>query len=95
MQLIHHGFACNTKEGFALAFAHGNLGDCTAFKTFPREEMVASVAGRDDEEEEGDERTRSAPTLDSLLGAESADEFANLDAEGNEILDCQELLCYR
>ena len=87
MQLVHHGFACNTTEGFALAFAHGNLGDCTAFKTIPREEMVAPIAGRDDEEEEGDERTRSAPTLDSMLGAESANEFAELEAEGNDILD--------
>ena len=25
MQLIHHGFACNTADGFSLAFAHGNL----------------------------------------------------------------------
>ena len=86
MQLVHHGFACNTKEGFALAFAHGNLGDCTAFKTLPRDEMVAPIAGRDDEEEEG-ERTRSAPALESMLGAESATEFAELEAEGNDILD--------
>ena len=87
MQLVHHGFACNTRKGFKRAFAHGNLGDCTAFKTVPREEMVAPVAGRDDEDDEGDERTRSAPTLDSMLGAESADDFANLEAEGNDILD--------
>ena len=86
MQLVHHGFACNTQEGFTLAFAHGNLGDCTAFKTVPREEMVAPVAGRAGEDGEGDERNRSAPTLDSLLGAESSNEFANLEAEGNDIL---------
>ena len=87
MRLVHHGFACNTKEGFTLAFAHGNLGDCTAFKTIQREELVAPVAGRDDNEEEGEGRTRSAPTLDSMLGAESADEFAGLEGEGNDILD--------
>jgi hypothetical protein len=51
MQLVHHGFACNTTNGFALAFAHRNLGDCTAFKTISREEMVAPVAGLDDDGE--------------------------------------------
>jgi hypothetical protein len=40
MQLIHHGFACNTPNGFTLAFAHGNLGDSTTFKIAEREEMV-------------------------------------------------------
>jgi hypothetical protein len=33
MQLIHHGFACNTPDGFAWAFARGNLGDFNVFKT--------------------------------------------------------------
>ncbi|KAI2498102.1 hypothetical protein MHU86_16412 [Fragilaria crotonensis] len=87
MQLVHHGFACNTTDGFALAFAHGNLGDCTTFKTVPRDEMVAPIAGRDDDDEEGDERRRSAPTLDSMLGAQSGEEFAALEPEGNNILE--------
>ena len=87
MQLVHHGFACNTSRGFTLAFAHGNLRDCTAFKTIQREDLVAPVAGRDDIEEEGNKRTRSAPSLDSMLGAESATDFAELEAEGNDILD--------
>jgi hypothetical protein len=86
MQLVHHGFACNTNDGFVLAFAHGNLGDCTTFKIVPREELVAPIAGRVDDDE-GGERTRSAPTLDSLLGAESVEEFAALEPEGNNILD--------
>ena len=86
MQLVHHGFACNTNDGFVLAFAHGNLGDCTTFKIVPREELVAPIAGRVDDDE-GGERARSAPTLDSLLGAESAEEFAALEPEGNNILD--------
>jgi hypothetical protein len=92
MQLVHHGFACNTRDGFALAFAHGNLGDCTTFKTIPREEMVAPIAGRIDEEE--GERTISAPNRDSMLGAESANEFAALDPEGNDILDRLPNHCY-
>ena len=33
MQLVYHGFACNTETGFSLAFAHGNLNDTTTFKT--------------------------------------------------------------
>ncbi|KAI2490829.1 hypothetical protein MHU86_23739 [Fragilaria crotonensis] len=41
MQLIHHGFACNTDAGFSLAFAHGNIEDTTTFKTVDRDEMVA------------------------------------------------------
>ena len=87
MQLVHHGFACNTKDGFILAFAHGNMGDCTAFKIVPREELVAPIAGRDEGDEEVEERTRSAPALDSMLGAESGDEFAALEPEGKDILD--------
>ena len=87
MKLVHHGFAGNTNDGFALAFAHGNLGDCTVFKTIQREAMVAPIAGRDDAEGEGGERTRAAPTLESMFAAESAIEFAELDAEVNNILD--------
>ena len=77
MQLVHHGFACNTKDGFALAFAHGNLGDCPAFNTISSEEMVAPVAGND----EGGERARNAPSLESMLGAESPAEFGALAAK--------------
>ncbi len=86
MQLVHHGFACNTDDGFVLAFAHGNLGDCTTFKVVPRKELVAPKAGRDDDKE-GGERTCIAPTLVSMLGAESGEEFAALEPEGNNILD--------
>lgn len=82
MQLVHHGFACNTTNGFTLAFAHGNLGDCTAFKTISREEMVAPVAGVD----EDGERTLNAPSLESMLGAESPDEFGAIKAEENKVL---------
>lgn len=39
IQLVHHGFASNTREGHSFAIAHGNLGDCTVFKTLPRETM--------------------------------------------------------
>ncbi|KAI2498663.1 hypothetical protein MHU86_15840 [Fragilaria crotonensis] len=55
MQLIHHGFACNTDAGFSLAFAHGNIEDTTTFKTVDRDEMVAPAVVRnpDPGEDEG------------------------------------------
>ena len=36
-ELVHHGLACNTREGFTLAFVYGNFGDCNAFKKPSRE----------------------------------------------------------
>jgi hypothetical protein len=88
MQLIHHGFACNTDDGFSLAFAHGNLEDTTTFKTVDRNELVAPAAVRDgssDDEESGG--AFAVPTLESMMAAESPDEFANLEAEDNTILE--------
>jgi hypothetical protein len=88
MQLIHHGFACNTDAGFSLAFAHGNLEDTTTFKTVDRNELVAPAVVRDDssdEEESGGAIV--APTLESMMAAESPDEFASLEAEDNPILE--------
>jgi hypothetical protein len=76
MQLIHHGFACNTTTGFTLAFAHGNLGDCTTFKTADRGAMVAPAGRNAGEDDEPEGRPRIlAPSLESMMGAESATEF--------------------
>ena len=83
MQLIHHGFACNTADGFSLAFAHGNLEDTTTYKTIDRGELVAPVAVRD---VEGPEDATLAPTLERMMAAESPKEFSNLKAERNTIL---------
>ena len=85
VQLIHHGFACNTREGFALAFAHGNLGNCTAIKTVNRSEVVAPAT------ETGEAGSSWAgitvPSLESMLAAEYLEEFGDLDAEDNQILE--------
>ena len=75
MHLIHHGFACNTSTMFVLAFAHGNLGESTTFKLADREAMVRPAVT------EG----IAVPSLESMMGAESPDEFGALEAEGNTI----------
>jgi hypothetical protein len=92
MQLIHHGFACNTAEGFTLAFAHGNLGDSTTFKTVNRGDMVAPALARRPEATEENPHVR-APSLESMMGAESPSEFRDLEAEDNTILELQPSHC--
>lgn len=89
MQLIHHGFACNTETGFSLAFAHGNLDDTTTFKTVDRDELVSpALVSNEGGDVEGPGRGGAAvPSLDSMMAAESPDEFAELVAEGNQILE--------
>jgi hypothetical protein len=77
VQLIHHGFGCNTATSFILAFAHGNLGESTTFKAVNRNEMTRPAVT------EG----VAVPNLESLMGAESSDEFARIDAEENSILE--------
>ena len=95
MQLIHHGFACNTDDGSALVFAHGNIDETTSFKTVNRNDMVAPAAERDErpDAEEGSGGAFIAPTLKSMMAAESPEEFANLDAENNTILEDRPDLC--
>ena len=88
MQLIHHGFACDTDSGFSLVFAHGNLEDTTSFKTVDRDEMVAPAAVRDDGggDDDGAGEIVTVPTLENMMAAESPEEFASLEADGNTIL---------
>ena len=86
MQLIHHGFACNTTDGFSLAFAHGNLEETTTFNTVDRNELVSPATARDEGEDEEDSEGSAVPTLENMMAAESPDEFAGLEAEGNAIL---------
>ena len=88
MQLLHHGFACNTDAGFSLAFAHGNLEDTTTFKTVDRNELVAPAVVRDDSNDEYESGGGLVvPTLESMMAAESPNEFAGLEAEDNPILE--------
>ena len=32
VNILHHGFTCNTRDGFSLIFIQGNLSDCAYFK---------------------------------------------------------------
>jgi hypothetical protein len=83
MQLIHHGFACNTDDGFALVFALGNLDETTSFKTVNQNNMVAPAAERDEgpDAEEGSRGAFTVPTLESMMATESPKEFANLELQ--------------
>ena len=89
MQLIHHGFACNTDDGFSLVFAHGNLEETTSFKTVNRNLLVAPALERDEgaDADEGTVGAFTVPTLESMMAAESPEEFANLEADDNTILE--------
>jgi hypothetical protein len=84
VHLLHHGFGCNTSEGFALIFIQGNLVDNSSIKILPREEAVLQVMGQ----KKG--RRGATPTfcpeLGSMVEVDSAAAFGNLPAEGNEIL---------
>lgn len=82
MLLLHHGFGARTADGFNLIFAQGNLSDSVTFKMLPRDETVTRITvgtGRKAE-------TTLCPGLDSMLGAESAEEFKDLPAGNNQIL---------
>lgn len=84
VHLLHHGFGCNTSEGFALIFIQGNLVDNSSIKILPREEAVNQIVG----ERRGRRATTPAlcPDLRSMVGVDNADAFGNLPGEGNEIL---------
>jgi hypothetical protein len=84
VHLLHHGFGCNTSEGFALIFIQGNLVDSSSIKVLPREEAVSQVIG----EKRGRRGATpaSCPDLGSMVGVDTAEAFGNLPEEGNEIL---------
>jgi hypothetical protein len=83
MNILHHGFACNTNDGFALIFIQGNLSDCSYFKVLPMEAATNEVRAP-----AGPRRTAhiNCPNLTSMRGARTADGFAALEAQGNTIL---------
>jgi hypothetical protein len=85
MNLLHHGFSCNTEAGFALIFVQGNLSDCSYFKVLP----VVEATDRIRSPGEGPRRTTgtiNCPSLDAMREATTADGFAELVAQGNVIL---------
>ncbi|KAI2507374.1 hypothetical protein MHU86_7094 [Fragilaria crotonensis] len=75
--------------GFTLVFAHGNLDDSTTFKTVNRDEMVAPAIARQGAGGEVAEALPPsfAPSLESMMGAESPTEFRDLEPEDNAILE--------
>ena len=82
MTLLHHGFTCTTDDGFALIFIQGNLSDCSYyFKVLPRDEATAQIKGGN-----GRNGTINCPTLASMREATTADGFAALVTQGNDIL---------
>lgn len=84
VNVLHHGFSCNTPSGFSLIFIQGNLSDCAYFKTLPIKEATdpirATVEGR------RSNTTLNCPTLVAMLGVATSDEFAELEPQGNAIL---------
>jgi hypothetical protein len=82
MLLLHHGFGARTTDGFHLIFAQGNLSDSVTFKMLPRDEAVSRITTGEGRKAE----TTPCPSLNSMLGAGSADVFKNLPTEGNRIL---------
>ena len=84
MNILHHGFSCNTETGFALVFIQGNLSDCSYFKVLPTDAATSQIRSAED----GPRRTAliNCPTLDSMRAVTTADEFAALESNGNVIL---------
>ena len=35
VNILHHVFTCNTRDGFSLIFIQGNLSDCAYYKVLP------------------------------------------------------------
>jgi hypothetical protein len=86
VHLLHHGFGCNTTEGFALIFIQGNLIDSCSFKVLPRNDAVSPVGGDKKGRARGATIKTLCPELQSMVGVTSADAFAALPEEKNEIL---------
>lgn len=84
MQLLHHGFACGSGEGLALAFVNGNIETAT-FKTFSRIQAVEPITGAFGRRKSGN--SSACPSLRSMFAVQSAEEFRELQSEGNHVLD--------
>ncbi|KAI2504386.1 hypothetical protein MHU86_10065 [Fragilaria crotonensis] len=82
MNIIHHGFLCNKPGGSDLVFIQGNLGDSCYFKVLAREDATAQIKVTNGRRT----TTVNCPTLESMTGATTGDEFASLVSQGNVIL---------
>jgi hypothetical protein len=82
MNILHHGFVSGGRDGLALIFAQGNLSDCAYFKVLDRNEATTQAKVTN-----GRRITiMNCPSLERMLEAVTADEFVNLEAQGNTIL---------
>ena len=84
MHLLHHGFTYeDVDEGFSILFVQGNYPDSCNIKSLSMTEAIAPIRWATG-------RTKLAtvvcPSLDRLLTANTAEEFAKLEAQGNDIL---------
>ena len=84
MHVLHHGFSCNTDEGFSLIFVQGNLSDCSYFKVLPTKEATDQI--RSTTEGRRNNTTINCPSLAAMTSTTTADEFAALESQGNIIL---------
>ena len=83
MNILHHaGFVSGGRDGLALIFVQGNLSDCAYVKVLDRNEATTQAKVTN-----GRRITiMNCPSLVRMLEAVTADEFANLEAQGNTIL---------
>ena len=82
MNILHHGFVSGGRDGLALIFVQGNLSDCAYFKVLDRTEATTQAKVT-----QGRRTTiMNCPSLAAMLAAGTADEFVNLEAQGNTIL---------
>jgi hypothetical protein len=84
VHILHHGFGTNTSDGFQLVFLQGNLSDSVSFKMLPRDEAVIQI--KSETGPRRTEETKSCPSLNRMLGAETEEAFKELPSEGNGIL---------
>ena len=84
VNILHHGFTCNTRDGFSLIFIQGNHSDCAYFKVLPPIEATNEIKAPTD----GSRRTPyiNCPSLASMRAVSTADEFAALESQGSTIL---------
>ena len=92
VQVIHHGFATEVNDEFALVFVHGNVDEFATFKVLDREAAVEPIGQEPDDEEEEDAEdptriaSRRAPSFLSLVEAGNARDFGELLPEDSDVL---------
>ena len=83
MQVLHHGFAHAGELGgeSVILAVNGNLSEA-ALRTVPKDKVVEQMGSNTGRRSFSIE----CPSLESLIGVDTAEEFSELEAEGNVIL---------